>query len=62
MTSEGCYYDSASSSCFTTSGNETCTTKGLNKLGCLQTTNTISPCQWDPASGSCGNINITSST
>ncbi|CAD8131653.1 unnamed protein product [Paramecium octaurelia] len=49
-------------SCFYASGNEECTTQGYNKLGCLNTVNTVSPCQWNGDSGSCQAITITRET
>lgn len=30
--------------CFTAYGDEECSKKGFNKLGCLNTLNTVSPC------------------
>ncbi|KAM3143483.1 hypothetical protein pb186bvf_004544 [Paramecium bursaria] len=44
------------------SANPPCTALGLNKVGCLKTAYTISPCIWSSQRGLCLNLDITSQT
>jgi hypothetical protein len=56
VVSKGCKYDKVNYTCQIVSGSELCTNEGMNRQGCLKTTNISSTCQWVDESFECVQI------